>query len=283
MLFAAVHPQENALQLLPAIVFLCLSSPLESLQLSSPGAADTRAGDTEHRRTAISVAQLGPLQAMQHLPSLEISGLSSLGSLLASTLRHLTALTSLCLAADINDATGPCEVDAFDATAALTQLEDLCIYGSPHHWVRRLPDCMSRLTRLRQLEVVGVRLPTSHVLTTLTALQQLQLLDMTALPQYAPQLQNPVPPGMHALSNLRDLAVDCGDRPMPPLALPALTEPILQRPAFGGEVCPVLRYRPRLGCEAARQGRCWCRDRGQRTSVDLPLVRLEPFPADCSP
>jgi len=226
------------MRLLPAIVSLCRDVPLKSLELHSRRAAGYEAG-----YEAISAAQLGPLAALQRLPSLALLGVDSLGQSLAGTLRQLTALTCLRLATEHED--GPVHWEVFDAAAALTQLEELYITGGSRTKVQRLPDGMSRLQRLRTLQVHGIRMLASRVLNTLTSLQRLEmLLPGDQLPMHDPRLQNPLPPGMHALRSLRDLRVTCCWQPMPALALPQLTELLLDAPAFGGTVSPVLSRRP---------------------------------------
>jgi len=188
------------MDLLPAIVLLCLSSFVQTLQLNGveslphepenplgpelarPGFAGYLPSGERRRRTAISAAQLGPLAAMQQLSSLHLQDVDSLGSCLAGTLRHLTALTSLRLR-QLLDGDGACSV--FDAAAAMVQLQEMYVSGAvdmrsrlTRTEVLRLPDAMSRLVRLRRLETTFVRLmQPNHVLTALTALQQLKILD----------------------------------------------------------------------------------------------------------
>ena len=242
------------MQLLPAIVMLCRGVPVETLEISSPSAADWCVSKVEdmHRLDALDAAQLGPLEAMQQLSSLAITGLDSLGPCLAGTLRHLTALTYLRLAIQANRFVPIGESvssEAFDAVTALTQLVELHVSGSPclvktsgPARLQRLPDGMSVLTSLRRLHVHHVRFrQPSPVLTTLTGLKQLWMLDMPSqLPKRGPQPQNPLPPGMHVLRSLQELGVSCSCQPMPALALRALTKLFLDRPALGGKVCHVL-------------------------------------------
>ncbi len=240
--------------LLPAIMSVCIGSRLESLQLNRrflttaemavpwaqrPGA--DQPSNSGELCNAIKATQLGPLAALQHqLRSLDVSGLGSLGPRLAGTLRHLTALTQLRLTADnVGSDPGSLECAVFDATGAMTQLQDLYVEGRSRSWVQRLPDCMSRLVRLRRLEVQRVRIMlTSHVLAQLTALEHLEI-RCWVHERDPQQPQNPLPAGMHALRSLRELAVDCCHQLMPALALPALTKLYLVKPAFGAEVCAV--------------------------------------------
>ena len=239
VLITAVTPQANAMQILPAIILLCLGSPLQTLALHSPRAADwvPSYGDYMAMRTT----QLNPLAALQQLPSLELLGLDTLGMTLARTLCLLTALTYLRSTLETDCAAGSAH-GAFNAGGDLTQLQELHVSGGQHTEAQQLSTKMSRLVRLRQLKVHDVRFShTSHVLTALTAVEQLEILLPTSQPPAdGPSPQNPLPPGMHALRNLQELRINCICQPMPPLALPALTELQLVAPAFGGEVSPFL-------------------------------------------
>ena len=240
LLITAVYPlQKHAMQVLAAIVPLCLSPPLVRLVLSSPEAAHREAGSSV---PPLDAAQLRPLAALQQLPALELLGLSSLGPGVARALRQLTGLTYLRLAREAaggdhaSFGSGRC-ADVFRAASALTRLQELSVTGSTGSSVVELPEEMSRLTRLRRLQVREISIMrTSHVLTALTALQLLDLRRESELHIHGPMPLNPLPPGMHALRSLRELRVTCNHQPVPPLALPALTVLELDAPSFFAEV-----------------------------------------------
>jgi len=219
LLITAVYPlQKHAMQVLPAIVPLCLSPPLERLVLSSPEAAHREAGSSD---PPLDAAQLRPLAALQQLPALELIGLNSLGPGVARALRQLTGLTYLRLAREAAGSehasfgSGRC-ADVFRAASALTRLQELSVTGSTGSSVVELPEEMSRLTGLRRLQVREISImQTSRVLAALTALTALDLLRDGALHIHGPTTQNPLPPGIHALSSLRELRVTCNYQPVP--------------------------------------------------------------------
>jgi len=223
-------PQRRALGLVPAITLTCLTAPLQSLLLSCQDA-------TQQRRAVITAAQLAPLRGLQQLCSLQISDVGDFEHSLATTMRHLTALTRLVLAMRprAHGATDPGGL--MDAVTVLTRLEDLSLTsGHGSTTIERLPDSVSRLVRLRQLELREIRLMHSSQLTMLTGLETLVVEGGQPLDGF-PQPLEPVPAGITALRSLQLLEVACFYQRVPPLALPALTSLQLVAPSFG-EVCP---------------------------------------------
>ena len=232
--------QRSAIQLFPAFALLCLQSPVDSLILGSPAAVGWEPDDGEEDYDDIDPAQLDAVGAIQQLRSLRVEDLSKLSPSLCSTIRHLSALTSLYLAAcNSSDGLELCAV--FSTLAAIAQLRSLCVIGS-NDCIQRLPTAMSSLTRLRELEIRNIRiLQSSPVLTAFTALERLSLRQLAEQHSVNPQQQNPLPAGMHALLSLRSLSVTCYYQPMPPLDLPSLQELELSAPSFGGQVCAACR------------------------------------------
>ncbi len=229
------------MQALPAIMPLCLSPPLERLVLSSPEAAQQQ---PRVPGSSVDAAQLRPLAALRQLPALELVGLNSLGPGVGRALRQLTSLTYLRLAREpagsehASFGSGRC-ADVFRAASALTRLQELHVIGSTGSSVVELPEEMSRLTGLRRLQVREISImQTSHVLTALTALTALDLRRDGALHIDGPTTQNPLPPGIHVLSRLRELRVTCNYQPVPALALPDLTVLELDTPSYLAEARP---------------------------------------------
>ncbi len=222
--------QIPALQLLPAMTLVCIDAPLRGLHL--------RCGSNVPGCDIIDAAQLEPLAALCQLRSLEIRNLTDFGPGLLSALRGMTALTELVLAArPCANGAGSCGV--FEAVAeASTRLQELRVVGHSNTHVARLPEGMSRLVRLRVLELMDVRVNhTSDVLKTLTALESLMIMRSRGRSPHEPQpQQNPLPAGMEALRSLRELRVACDAHPVPPLALPALEVLQLDEPVFGEQV-----------------------------------------------
>ena len=222
--------QRRALGLLPAISLTCLTAPLQSLLLSCQDA-------TQQRRAVITAAQLAPLRGLQQLCSLQISDVADFEHSLATTVRHLTALTRLVLAMRPRDHGASDPGGLFDAAGPLTRLEELSLTsGHGSTTIERLPDTMSRLVRLRQLEIREIRLMHSSQLTLLTTLETLVVDGGRPLEGF-PQPHKPVPAGINALRSLQVLEVTCFYQHVPPLALPALTSLQLDAPSFS-EVCP---------------------------------------------
>ncbi len=222
--------QRRALGLLPAITLTCLTAPLQRLLLTHQDTA-------QQRRAVIEAAQLAPLRGLQQLCSLQISDVDDFEHSLATTVRHLTALTRLVLAMRPRGHGASDPGGLFDAAAALTRLEDLSLTsGHGSTTIERLPDRVSRLVRLRQLELREIRLMHSSQLTTLEALESLVVEGGRPLEGF-PQPHEPVPAGINALRSLQLLEVTCFYQRVPPLALPALTSLQLDAPSIS-EACP---------------------------------------------
>ena len=202
--------QRPATKLVPVVMPVALAAPLHNLRLGCP--------DRDNVYDFIVASQLAPLTAMQQLRSLTLRDMDTIRDDLFSTLRHLTALTSLCLATQYDWV----QCGVFNAAATLTQLEVLSVDGKWHSDVVDLPAAVSRLTRLRQLEILGVRnLRVGSTLNTLTALERLVILSKNDRHRQ-PGVISLLPSGVNALRRLRELRVSCGYQPMPLLSLPAL-------------------------------------------------------------
>lgn len=144
-------PQKHAMQLLPAIMLLCLTSPVRGLYLRTPCSTtlDNFAGEEAWGPEG---RHLSPLGVLQQLRSQALDELAGLGSCLVSALRNLTALTALSLHVSVDSMAASEHCEVFEAVAAMTQLEECHIFGHTRTHVQRLPDEMSCLTRLRRLD-----------------------------------------------------------------------------------------------------------------------------------
>ena len=138
------------MQMLPAVTLACLSAPLEDLYLWF-SCEDSATKDP------LAAVQLAPLGALRQLKTLVTTGIDSFQPLLPA-LRHLTALTHLSLSVNATAPPESAQCGVLEvAASALTQLEEIELVGSWRTTVQRLPDAMSRLTRLRQLETLNVK------------------------------------------------------------------------------------------------------------------------------
>jgi len=199
-----------------AITLVCLSAPLQSLTLDC---AHKSAGTPE----AIETAQLSPLKALSQLLSLTLLELDSFGAGLLGTLRHLTQLTSLRLAASARSNAVHCQV--FEVATALTRLELLSVTGTWRTTVQDLPTELYRL-RLRDLEIRNVRMTGDcGVLRHLWRLERLVVLWDNELTRDDPERigsSTLLPLGMDGLRSLRELRITCDYGFMWPVTLPAL-------------------------------------------------------------
>jgi len=173
--------QGRAARMLPAVVLTCLGAPLQGLHLCSGGRPSW---------DCVRASQLSPLKALcQQLRVLDVRDLDEMGSSLRSTVRHLSSLTELRLATQ--HAYDCCDTRAYsgilEAAAALPLLEVLAVTDHGRVTLPELPHAMSRLVRLRQLQIRGIGTArASEALATLTALQNLVLLQGLQRVQWTP-------------------------------------------------------------------------------------------------